>query len=419
MQAIRFAAARSVDVELEERRRGLDPALDVHHVREDRDDPVGAGRDPGGGLFHDDVRVDAAAGRLGGLELAEGVAIPAHRDPAVEPDPLGHPLARDRVAERPDPGLGIDQRRVGHGRQLPEAAADEGQPVGPDDPDPDQAELGVGSADDDRGPGRQSGLVRRAARQRPHDGARLEDLRDDRRVEPDELEQRRRPCPGLQVEQVGARAGGRVGHEPAGQPVEHPVAEHADVGDRPEHLGLVLADPQEAGRRGDGDPVAGRLEDPPRCAASDEGGRLVRGARVDVRAGPDLATARVVQDHPLAHARAADRRDVGRGRTRALERLADALADQAPVALGLEHLRAGVRRAAPGGSTRAGRSPPAGRPRRTAPRGSCRSRGRWRAGGASGGRAGPVGLERGPVGEVDERLAAASRSISAAAISPP
>ena len=65
-------------------------------------DPAGT---RGGGLLHDDVRVDAAAGRLGRLELAEGVAIPAHRDPAVEPDPLGHPLARDGVAERPDPRL--------------------------------------------------------------------------------------------------------------------------------------------------------------------------------------------------------------------------------------------------------------------------------------------------------------------------
>ena len=93
-----------------------------------------------------------------------------------------------------------------------------------------------------------------------------------------------------EVEQVRARARRRVGHEPAGQPVQDPVAEHPDVGDRARTTSGSCSRIQRK-RAGEviDDPVAAALEDPPRVAAADELGGLGAGARVDVRAGPDLA----------------------------------------------------------------------------------------------------------------------------------
>ena len=61
------------------------------------------------------------------LPLAEGVAEPAHRQAGVEADPLDHPLTRDRVAERAQPYLWVDQRPVQDDRVLPEGAADDGE----------------------------------------------------------------------------------------------------------------------------------------------------------------------------------------------------------------------------------------------------------------------------------------------------
>ena len=244
------------------------------------------------------------------------------------------------MAEGPDPSLGIDERIARHDGQLPEAAADEGEPIGPDHADPDQPELGIRSADDDRRARRESGLVRRPGRESAHDRARLEHLGDDIGRQADELERRRRPAPGPQVEQVGARARGGIRHEPAGEPVEHPVAEHPHVGDPGEDLGLVGLDPQEARRRGDRDPVAALLEDPPSPAVPDEFGRLIGGPGVHVGTGPDLVPVAVVEDHALAHARAAHPGDVGRRDRRPGERLPDALADEPPVPRRVEDLGA-------------------------------------------------------------------------------
>ena len=164
MQARQFDASALVDVELEERGRRLDPAFHVHHVREDGHDPVRARGHPGRRLLHDHVWVDPAAAGLGDLQLAEGVAEPAHGDPAIEPDPLGHPPAGDSVAQRPDARLRVDERRIRHRGQLPETAADEGQPIGRRHPDPDQPELRVGAADDHRRPGGEARLVGGAMR---------------------------------------------------------------------------------------------------------------------------------------------------------------------------------------------------------------------------------------------------------------
>ena len=144
-----------------------------------------------------------------------------------------------------------------------------------------------------------------------------------------------------QVEQVRARARRRVGDEPAGQPVEDPVAEHAHVGDRVEDLGLVLADPQEAGRRGDGHPVAADLEDPARITAADELGRLRRLARESTFGQAQIsrpaASYRTMPSRMLVLLTAAMSRRAEPGPR---ERLADALADEPPVPFRVEDLGA-------------------------------------------------------------------------------
>src|SRR6266487_1178892 len=96
-------AGRVGHVELEERGAGVHPPARVHDVGQDRDDAVRAGRYPRRRLFHHDVGIDAAAARHGYLAVAERVAVPAHGEPAVEADPLQHPLPRGYVAERPQP----------------------------------------------------------------------------------------------------------------------------------------------------------------------------------------------------------------------------------------------------------------------------------------------------------------------------
>ena len=73
---------------------------------------------------------------------------------------------------------------------------------------------------------------------------------------------------------------------------EDPVAEHPDVRDRIEDLGLVAGDPQEPRRRRDRHPVAGALVDVLRRARLDQLSRLDAGATVDVGARPDLAASR-------------------------------------------------------------------------------------------------------------------------------
>ena len=76
----------------------------------------------------------------------------------------------------------------------------------------------------------------------------------------------------------------------------------------------VPGQPAHPGRGGDGHPVPGLGVDLLRGALADEVPGLGEGPAVHVGAGEDLAPARVVQDHALAHARRRDGRDVGPGR---------------------------------------------------------------------------------------------------------
>src|SRR5947199_311973 len=73
-------------------------------------------------------------------------------------------------------------------------------------------------------------------------------------------------------------------------------------------------------------------------AASDQLCRLLARARVDVRAGPDLTSVRVVEDHSFAHARRADGGNVVDAAPDGVQRLTHAGADQLPVAVRVEHL---------------------------------------------------------------------------------
>lgn len=82
------------------------------------------------------------------------------------------------------------------------------------------------------------------------------------------------------------------------------------------------------------------LEDLLGLTATNQLARLLAGARVYVGASPDLIATRVVEDHAFAHAGGAHRLDGVGARGRGRQCLANALADQAPIALGLEHLRA-------------------------------------------------------------------------------
>ena len=193
-QAARLGAHGIVDVEAEERRRGVDPALGVHELAEDPPDAVRAGRDLRRGLVHDRVGVHAALRRLGLLQVAERVAEPAHGDAAVEADPLGHPLPGEDVAERPQAPLRVDEAAVGHDGRLPEAAADDRAPAGPGDPDAEEAELRVGAAHDDRRALGEAGLGGGLRRDLADDRAGLDHGREDRGIEADEPDELLRPA---------------------------------------------------------------------------------------------------------------------------------------------------------------------------------------------------------------------------------
>ena len=209
---------------------------------------------------------------------------------------------------------------------MPEAAADDGEAAGLRDANPEQAELRVGASDDDRRPLAQSrlrsGLGGDCTDHRP----RLDDLGKHGPVKAADLEHAIRPVAVGELEHARARTERRIRHEDARKPAEDPVSEHPDVGDRGEDVGLVAGDPDEARRGRDGDPVARVIVDLLRGAAAHKLAGLLAGARVDIRARPDLVPPRVVENHSLAHARRADG--------------LDALADQLPVVLRHKDLRA-------------------------------------------------------------------------------
>ena len=115
--------------------------------------------------------------------------------------------------------------------------------------------------------------------------------REDRRVEAADLDHLVRPGARGEVEHPRARAERRVGDELAREPREDPVAEHADVRGGGEHLGLVRGDPQEAGGRGDRDPVAGAPVDPLGVARLDQP-PAPRPRRASRRSGTPTARAR-------------------------------------------------------------------------------------------------------------------------------
>ncbi len=146
-----------------------------------------------------------------------------------------------------------------------------------------------------------------------------------------------------QFEHAAARTGRRIGYELAAQPGQDPVAEHADVGDRREDLGLVAGNPAETRGRGDRHPVAtlrsrwcgactalDRAPPPRRRPASRRWGRP-RSRCPTRRTAPCPRACWCELTAATARRRC----------RRSAQRLADALADQLPVARRVEHLGAG------------------------------------------------------------------------------
>src|ERR1700730_17963685 len=100
-------SARVGNVELHQGWRRVNPPLRVHQVREDAEDPVRSWGYGARKVLHYYVRVGPVSFRLFLLALANRVLTPPQREAEVEADPLHHPLARDGVAQSPEPYLPV------------------------------------------------------------------------------------------------------------------------------------------------------------------------------------------------------------------------------------------------------------------------------------------------------------------------
>ena len=297
---------------------------------------------------------------------------------------------------------------------------------GLDDADPDQAELRVGAAR--RRPAcRRARPVSSAARprHRPDDRARARGPRGRSPVEADQVERAPATTSGsARSNRFGARARRRVGDEPPGQPVEDPVAEHADVGDRARtSRARASRIQQEPGGRGDRRPSRRRSR---RSAGRRRSGRARRPAspaRESTFGQAQISRpAGVVQDHALAHARAAHGRRSSRGLpagrssasrmqsqiSRQFRAVSKTCEPGTPGSAACDHSRCPIATCRPSSSKRTARQLPV--PRSMASR--------WAHQAARPGRAARPAPSR--LATLTQRLAGErSRSISAAAISPP
>src|SRR5207302_10300172 len=150
-----------------------------------------------------------------------------------------------------------------------------------------------------------------------------------------------RPAPGGQREHARAGPAGGFGHVLAGEPVDDPVAEHAQAGGGGEDVRPVPPQPAQPGWGGDGHPVAGLGVDLLRGALADEVLRLGGGPAVHVGAREDLVPGGLVQDHALAHARRRDGRHVGTGRAHGTQRVPDTGSNGLPARVDVEVRAAG------------------------------------------------------------------------------
>ena len=182
------------------------------------------------------------------------------------------------------------------------------------DADPEQPELRVRAADDDRRAVREPGLPPRPRRSpRRSTVPRSTTVGNDVRSSPTRSRARGPTSRAGEVEHPRARAERRVGDELAGEPGQDPVAEHPDVRDRREDVGLVPRDPEEAGGRGDRDPVARASRRSPGRAPLSISSVASSPARESTFGQAQISRpARVVEHHSLAHARRADRGDRAR-----------------------------------------------------------------------------------------------------------
>ena len=241
------------------------------------------------------------------------------------------------MADRAQPAGRVHGRRGRHHGLLPEAPASDREPAGHRRPRAGQAERGVEAARHDRRAGSQACLPGRRRGHLPHHRPGLDHLGEQAGLQVALVQQLRVPGPPAKIEQARGGADRRFGGQRPGEPEHHPVSDHAEPGGGRPHSRLVATHPGQPGRGAERDPAAAPPVQLGRGPVGQHDSRFPPGPGVAVRAGPQLLAAAIVEHQPAAHGGAADgphRRRAGYG----TEHLADAGADQRPVASRIEGL---------------------------------------------------------------------------------
>ena len=162
-----------------------------------------------------------------------------------------------------DPAEGIEDRPIRRREDDPRGPQREGHRARRHDTDPDPVGRLVAAAGHDRRALPQAGRRRRGGRHHAGDRRALEDRRQPGWVDLECADDLGRPGPPGQVEQDRPCAISRINRVVAGQEQPDVILGQQDVGDPGPGLGLVLADPDELGRREAGQGiVAGDLDQP-------------------------------------------------------------------------------------------------------------------------------------------------------------
>ena len=377
-------SARGRRCRTDEGRRRVHPAARLHHVREDAEHAVRAGRDGRRPLGQEVVDVHRPLGRPFDVVGAERVAEPAHRrcrSRSRSPRSSTCRGRRGRASAGARPGRSAAgrapscaartcrRRRSSSGRRGYRCRAGRAacrhrrrRPACP---------RGCPSRRRRRPSPRRSRCRTRAPaapatpRARPSRGSSPTTSRSARSNMP-ELEP---------SDDVGGELAGEAGGDP--------VAEHPDVTDRGEHLGAVPGDPAQPRRGGDRHPVARARVDLLGVAGLARA-RRPRPRRGSRRSGTPRSRGRRCRRAPCLRACSwwrprgwpTRRPRPGRSPRRCTRRPA---ASSRPCRTPASPARPARRR----GRTRAGRSPPGGRRRRTAPPARSRCPRRWREGARS------------------------------------
>ena len=222
---------------------------------------------------------------------------------------------------------------------LPECPAQHRRLPGADHPEPKTTQLHIAAAHNDRGALAQAAFLRRLFGHFAQHAAGLFDRRENIGAQSGHIQQGRPPVTGKQIEHAGRASVGRIDRQPAGKARRQPVADHGDRGRVAIDIRAMMRQPQQAWHGAQGQRLPGDVIDFGfKLIIVDlfEFGDFPAGAGVDVSAGPDGVTVLVVQHDAFAHGTAGDGFDIRTGKTRALQRLANALAGQLPVGREIE-----------------------------------------------------------------------------------